>query len=79
MVAPYERIIVMHFAIILSALALSNLGEPVVGLVVFAAVKAAFDIRHWRKDEERAKRSPAGEVRGPSRLEGGKTHDSPPQ
>jgi len=79
MVAPYERIIVMHFALILSALALSNLGEPVVGLVVFVAVKTAFDIRYWRKDEERAKRSPAGEVRGRSKSGGDRTHDSPPQ
>ena len=57
MVAPYERIIVMHFAIILSALALSKLGEPVVGLIAFVAVKTAFDILHWRKDEKRARRA----------------------
>ena len=79
MVAPYERILVMHFAIILSALALSKLGEPVAGLVVFIAVKTAFDIRNWRKDEERAKRSPAGEVRRRSRSGGGGTHDAPSQ
>jgi hypothetical protein len=60
MAAPYERIVVMHFAIILSALALSKLGEPIAGLVVFVAVKTAFDIRHWRKDDERAGRSTAG-------------------
>lgn len=60
MAAPYERIVVMHFAIILSALALSKLGEPIAGLVVFVAVKTAFDIRHWRKDDERARRSTAG-------------------
>jgi hypothetical protein len=51
MVAPYRRIMVLHIAILASGFALGALEEPVLGLIILVAMKTAFDVYHWHKDE----------------------------
>ncbi len=53
MIAPYRRIVVLHITIIASGLLLVALDEPLSGLLVLALLKIAFDIYHWKKDEEK--------------------------
>lgn len=49
MMAPYKRIVILHVAIIGSGFLLSDLNEPVAGLLVLIALKIACDIYQWRK------------------------------
>lgn len=50
MMSPYKRIMVLHIAIIGSGFLLSELNEPVAGLLLLIALKIATDIYQWRKE-----------------------------
>lgn len=41
--APYKRIVVLHFAIILGAFAIASLGQPVYAVVILIGLKTAID------------------------------------
>jgi hypothetical protein len=50
MMSPYKRIMVLHIAIIGSGFLLSELNEPVAGLLMLIALKIVTDIYQWRKE-----------------------------
>ena len=59
MLAPYRRIIVLHVAILGSGFVLTALDEPVLGLAILVLLKIAFDVYHWKKDEQHGEDAPA--------------------
>jgi hypothetical protein len=52
---PYLRVIVLHFAIILGAVAAAALGSPLWALVVLLAVKIGLDLKAHLKEHSRPK------------------------
>ena len=58
---PYGRVMIMHFAVILGALAVTALGEPVGLLLVLIALKVVIDVlAHRREHRERPAPAPTG-------------------
>jgi hypothetical protein len=55
MAKPYGRIVVLHFAIILGAIAVAALGAPVWALLVLVAMKIGLDWRAHVKEHSQAK------------------------
>jgi hypothetical protein len=61
MYAPYDRVLVMHLAVVLGAFAVSSVGEPVGALVVMVLVKTALDLRAHLREHGRDKRGGTGQ------------------
>jgi hypothetical protein len=52
MFAPYGRIIILHFTIMLAGLVVMFLGQPLLGVLALALLKTAFDVNHEARDKE---------------------------
>lgn len=52
MTRPYERIVVLHVAILVGGWLVSLLGQPVWALVLLVALKIAFDVPAHRKEHQ---------------------------
>jgi hypothetical protein len=51
--APYQRILVLHIAIILGAFATIALGQSIFALVILILLKIAFDVAAHLRERER--------------------------
>lgn len=51
--APYKRIVVLHLTIILGAIAVSSLGQPIYALVILIATKTAIDAASHLRERQR--------------------------
>ncbi len=58
MVAPYRRIVVLHFVILGAGFALAALGDPTIGLVLLVVIKTISDLYHARSDAEYGSSAP---------------------
>ena len=57
MVAPYKRIMILHFTILAGGFALTMLNEPLAGLLILIGLKTWFDFYHWNQDEQEAQKT----------------------
>lgn len=51
--APYARIVVLHVTIILGAMAVASLGQPIYALVILIAIKTAIDAAAHLRERQR--------------------------
>ncbi len=52
MAMPYKRMVITHIALLVGGFALTELGEPLVGLLLLMGMKIALDITFHRKEHQ---------------------------
>ncbi|MEM6708240.1 MAG: DUF6498-containing protein [Pseudomonadota bacterium] len=58
MMQPYQRIILLHFAVLLGGIAVRELGEPLLLLLVLVVLKTAVDLRAHLREHAQASQLP---------------------